>query len=390
MRSRQKKSWRTGRRPGRRRGRRARPRSPPATSPPLPGRRRGAGVWLELPRVDDTPSLRIPALNRRGPRAQTTRSRRMRQRQPGRRSAQLVGRKRAHDFRFRPRGSPRRAPRVLRASRSSPIASGGSSRSTLPQLPHVSTMSPACWACGGHRLSSAAGSGSDGVRAERQRLDGQHNEPAADIADPRVVGLERPEARQHRLTDGGGLALDEAVGPDRRQRGQGGGAGDRVAAECAAAARSLACGASISSARPVTAASGMPPAMPFAVAMMSGTTPLCSQANRCPVRAKPGRCSSWPTTAPRAPTRRPASELDRKSGHVVVWAAWSADDSGHGCCASTTTPRPGSVVSRPPRHARRSCNACKTEDEQVLGDFLGKEGDIVSGARLQHSNATRG
>ena len=48
----------------------------------------------------------------------------------------------------------------------------------------------------------------------------------------------------------------------------------------------------MSSARPVTAASGMPPAMPFAVVMRSGTTPSCSLANQSPVRQKPDWTSS--------------------------------------------------------------------------------------------------
>ena len=46
------------------------------------------------------------------------------------------------------------------------------------------------------------------------------------------------------------------------------------------------------SARPVTAASGKPPAIPFAVMIMSGTTFSCSTANIFPVRAKPVCTSS--------------------------------------------------------------------------------------------------
>jgi hypothetical protein len=52
------------------------------------------------------------------------------------------------------------------------------------------------------------------------------------------------------------------------------------------------------SARPVTPASGMPPAIPFAVVMRSGTTPSWSQANMSPVRAKPLWISSATNRTP--------------------------------------------------------------------------------------------
>ena len=58
------------------------------------------------------------------------------------------------------------------------------------------------------------------------------------------------------------------------------------------------CTASMSSARPVTAASGSPPAMPLAVVIRSGTTPSCSQANQAPVRQKPVWISSAISSAP--------------------------------------------------------------------------------------------
>src|SRR4051794_9600323 len=48
------------------------------------------------------------------------------------------------------------------------------------------------------------------------------------------------------------------------------------------------------SARPVTALSGSPPAMPLAETIRSGTTPSCSMAYIAPVRAKPV-CPSWAT-----------------------------------------------------------------------------------------------
>jgi hypothetical protein len=49
---------------------------------------------------------------------------------------------------------------------------------------------------------------------------------------------------------------------------------------------------------PVTAASGMPPAMPLAVVMRSGTMPNSSLANIAPVRAKPVCTSSAMKTTP--------------------------------------------------------------------------------------------
>ena len=58
------------------------------------------------------------------------------------------------------------------------------------------------------------------------------------------------------------------------------------------------CGASIISARPTTAASGRPPAMPLATVTRSGTTPSCSQANQAPVRHMPDWISSATNTTP--------------------------------------------------------------------------------------------
>jgi N utilization substance protein A len=75
-------------------------------------------------------------------------------------------------------------------------------------------------------------------------------------------------------------------------------------------------------------------------------------------------------------------ELDRKSGHVTVWAAETDDDgnvlrewddtpSGFGRIAATTAKQ---VILQRLRDA---------EDEQTFGEFLGKEGDIVSGVVQQ-------
>ncbi|GAB2699418.1 transcription termination factor NusA [Thalassiella azotivora] len=75
-------------------------------------------------------------------------------------------------------------------------------------------------------------------------------------------------------------------------------------------------------------------------------------------------------------------ELDRKSGHVVVWAAETDDDgqvlreyddtpTGFGRIAATTAKQ---VILQRLRDV---------EDEQVLGEFRGREGDIVSGVIQQ-------
>ena len=58
------------------------------------------------------------------------------------------------------------------------------------------------------------------------------------------------------------------------------------------------CDASMISARPVTAASGMPPAMPLADNSRSGTSPKCSLAKYLPVRAMPLWISSAMNTTP--------------------------------------------------------------------------------------------
>jgi N utilization substance protein A len=71
-------------------------------------------------------------------------------------------------------------------------------------------------------------------------------------------------------------------------------------------------------------------------------------------------------------------ELDRKSGHVVVWAQetdaagavvreWDDTPEGFGRIATTTARQ--TILQR----------LRDAEDEQVLGEFIGREGDIVSG-----------
>jgi N utilization substance protein A len=78
-------------------------------------------------------------------------------------------------------------------------------------------------------------------------------------------------------------------------------------------------------------------------------------------------------------------ELDRKSGHVVVWAQetdptgsvvreWDDTPEGFGRIAATTARQ--TILQR----------LRDAEDEQVLGEFLGREGDIVAGIVQQSSD----
>lgn len=78
-------------------------------------------------------------------------------------------------------------------------------------------------------------------------------------------------------------------------------------------------------------------------------------------------------------------ELDRKSGHVVVWAQetdaagavvreWDDTPEGFGRIAATTARQ--TILQR----------LRDAEDEHVLGEFLGREGDIVAGIVQQSSD----
>jgi N utilization substance protein A len=78
-------------------------------------------------------------------------------------------------------------------------------------------------------------------------------------------------------------------------------------------------------------------------------------------------------------------ELDRKTGHVVVWAQetdaagavvrqWDDTPEGFGRIAATTARQ--TILQR----------LRDAEDEQVLGEFLGREGDIVAGIVQQSSD----
>lgn len=78
-------------------------------------------------------------------------------------------------------------------------------------------------------------------------------------------------------------------------------------------------------------------------------------------------------------------ELDRKSGHVVVWAqevdaagavTREYDDTPEGFGRIATTTARQTILQR----------LRDAEDEQVLGEFIGREGDIVSGIVQQSSD----
>jgi N utilization substance protein A len=77
-------------------------------------------------------------------------------------------------------------------------------------------------------------------------------------------------------------------------------------------------------------------------------------------------------------------ELDRSSGHVVVWAR-ETDGGGRAREFDDTPEGFGRIAATTARQTilQRLRDA---EDEQVLGEFLGREGDIVSGIVQQSSD----
>ena len=91
--------------------------------------------------------------------------------------------------------------------------------------------------------------------------------------------------------------------------------------------------------------------------------------------------------------RRSRVELDRKSGHVVVWAREDGQKQEDG-----TWSEPGPEFDDTPKNFGRVAASTArqvivqrmrdVEDEAILGDFVGKEGDIVAGT-IQQSNDSR-
>ncbi len=100
-------------------------------------------------------------------------------------------------------------------------------------------------------------------------FDGVHEAEAADVHDVRNIGASAFEALLQTVAELVG-AVAELLFFDDVEYGMGGSDGQRVAG--IGAARPPGPGASISSARPVTADSGKPPARLFAIVVRSGTT----------------------------------------------------------------------------------------------------------------------
>src|SRR3954470_4134768 len=85
----------------------------------------------------------------------------------------------------------------------------------------------------------------------------------------------------------------------------------------------------MSSARPVTAASGSPPAMPLARVIRSGTTPSSSQANHEPVRQKPVCTSSAMKTAPDARHHSATAGRNPAAGTTKPPSPWIGSSTTH-------------------------------------------------------------
>jgi transcription termination/antitermination protein NusA len=75
-------------------------------------------------------------------------------------------------------------------------------------------------------------------------------------------------------------------------------------------------------------------------------------------------------------------ELDRRSGHVVVWAA-EVDDDGEVVREYDDTPAGFGRVAATTAKQVILQRLRDVEDEQVLGQFRGREGDVVSGVVQQ-------
>ena len=152
---------------------------------------------------------------------------------------------------------------------------------------------------------------------------------------PWMPGLDELDRRASRRGRGRRRSRG-AAGPSSRSRAEGissicrrGRAGPAraivsMAASAAAHATGLppyvpprppACTASMRSARPVTAASGSPPAMPLAVVIRSGHHALVLTANQSPVRQKPVWISSAMNTTPvgRGPVRAARAGTRRRA-----------------------------------------------------------------------------
>ena len=100
------------------------------------------------------------------------------------------------------------------------------------------------------------------------------------------------------------------------------------------------------SARPVTPASGSPPAMPLAVVTRSGTTPSWSQANQSPVRQKPVWISSAISRMPcsRQNVGEAGQEAVRRHHEAALALDRLDDHGGHVVLADLGVDEPGDHV----------------------------------------------
>lgn len=86
-------------------------------------------------------------------------------------------------------------------------------------------------------------------------------------------------------------------------------------------------------------------------------------------------------------SERARVEIDRKSGHITVWATERNDDDTWSSAEYDDTPDGfGRIATATARQVivQRMRDA---EDEQVMGQFKGREGDLISGVIQQAANA---
>jgi N utilization substance protein A len=79
-------------------------------------------------------------------------------------------------------------------------------------------------------------------------------------------------------------------------------------------------------------------------------------------------------------------ELDRKSGHVVVWAA-ELDEEGRPVREWDDTPEGFGRIAAATARQTIMQRLRDVEDEHVLGEFRGREGDVVAGVVQQSGDA---
>ncbi len=133
------------------------------------------------------------------------------------------------------------------------------------------------------------------VGAGLDQLDGEHRADPAHVADDGVLGLQFQQRGLEHALDALGLARGR---PPRSCSNTAMAAAQAIGLPPKVPPRPPGRAESMISARPVTPASGSPPAMPFALSTMSGTSPKCVLAKYSPVRAIPLWISSAMNTIP--------------------------------------------------------------------------------------------